>query len=31
MNLSESGYCDLWQCPKILWLKKNKPELLWYE
>lgn len=24
--LSKSKYCSLWQCPKILWLQKNKPE-----
>ncbi len=26
LNLSKSKYCDLWQCPKIAWLKKYKPE-----
>ena len=26
LNLSKSKYCALWQCPKILWLKKYKPE-----
>ena len=25
MNLSKSKYCGLWQCPKIAWLKKYKP------
>ena len=25
-NLSKSKYCALWQCPKMLWLKKYKPE-----
>ena len=24
--LSKSRYCGLWQCPKIAWLKKYKPE-----
>lgn len=24
--LSKSKYCGLWQCPKIAWLRKNKPE-----
>ena len=23
---SKSKYCGLWQCPKIAWLKKYKPE-----
>jgi len=27
MNLSKSRYCAGLQCPKILWLKKNKPEV----
>ena len=27
MHISKSGYCSAVQCPKILWLKKNKPEL----
>lgn len=27
MNLSKSKYCLLWQCPKLLWLEKNHPEL----
>ena len=27
MNLSKSRYCLLWQCPKLLWLEKNHPEL----
>jgi len=26
LNLSKSKYCALWQCPKILWLRKYKPE-----
>ena len=26
--LSKSKYCGLWQCPKIAWLKKYKPEKL---
>lgn len=26
INLSKSKYCGLWQCPKIAWLKKYKPE-----
>lgn len=26
MYLSKSKYCDLWQCPKIAWLKKYQPE-----
>ena len=26
--LSKSKYCGLWQCPKIAWLKENKPEEL---
>ncbi len=26
LNLSKSKYCDLWQCPKITWLKTYKPE-----
>ena len=26
MNLSKSKYCSGVQCPKMLWLKKNKPE-----
>lgn len=27
VNLSKSKYCALWQCPKMLWLRKHKPEL----
>ena len=27
VNLSKSKYCALWQCPKMLWLRKYKPEL----
>lgn len=26
MNFSKSKYCCLWQCPKMCWLKKYKPE-----
>ena len=26
MNFSKSKYCALWQCPKMAWLKKYKPE-----
>ena len=26
--LSKSKYCGLWQCPKIEWMKKYKPEEL---
>ena len=26
MYLSKSKYCGLWQCPKIAWLNKYKPE-----
>lgn len=26
LNLSKSRYCSAVQCPKMLWLKKNKPE-----
>lgn len=26
-NLSKSRYCSALQCPKMLWLKKNKPEV----
>lgn len=26
--LSKSKYCELWQCPKIAWLRKYKPETL---
>ncbi|MDD3999265.1 MAG: DUF2779 domain-containing protein [Bacilli bacterium] len=26
MNFSKSKYCGLWQCPKIVWLKKYKPD-----
>lgn len=25
--LSKSKYCLLWQCPKLLWLEMNRPEL----
>ena len=24
--LSKSRYCGLWQCPKIAWLRKYKPD-----
>lgn len=27
VNLSKSKYCAMWQCPKMLWLHKYKPEL----
>lgn len=27
MNFSKSKYCAFWQCPKLCWLNKNKPEL----
>ncbi len=27
MYLSKSKYCRLWQCPRMLWLDKNRPEL----
>lgn len=27
MQLSKSKYCQLWQCPKMVWLNKYKPEL----
>lgn len=27
LHLSKSKYCALWQCPKLAWLKKYKPEL----
>ena len=27
LYLSKSKYCALWQCPKLAWLLKNKPEL----
>ena len=26
LNFSKSKYCGLWQCPKIAWLQKYKPE-----
>lgn len=26
MYLSKSKYCQLWQCPKLLWLNQNHPE-----
>lgn len=28
LYLSKSKYCSLWQCPKIAWLRKYKPEEL---
>ena len=28
MNLSKSRYCRGLQCPKMLWLEKNKPEVM---
>ena len=24
--LSKSKYCGLWQCPKIAWMRKYKPD-----
>ena len=27
LYLSKSKYCALWQCPKLAWLLKHKPEL----
>lgn len=27
LYLSKSRYCSLWQCPKLLWLNKFKPEV----
>lgn len=27
LNLSKSKYCSAVQCPKMIWLKKNKPEV----
>ena len=26
-SFSKSKYCLLWQCPKLVWLEKNHPEL----
>ena len=26
MHLSKSKYCAFWQCPKMAWLNKYKPE-----
>ena len=26
LYMSKARYCQLWQCPKILWLLQNKPE-----
>ena len=26
-RISKSKYCLAWQCPKLLWLDKYKPEL----
>ena len=31
LYLSKSKYCGLWQCPKIAWLKKYKPEKLAFD
>lgn len=31
LYLSKSKYCGLWQCPKIAWLKKYKPEKLVFD
>ena len=28
---SKSKYCLAWQCPKLLWLSKYKPELKPYD
>ena len=25
LNFSKTKYCGLWQCPKIAWLRKYKP------
>lgn len=25
-HFSKSKYCRLWQCPKMLWMDKYKPE-----
>lgn len=27
MYLSKSKYCQLWQCPRLLWLNQHRPEL----
>ena len=27
LYLSKSGYCNFWQCPKMAWLNKYKPEV----
>ena len=27
MHLSKSQYCSAIQCPKMLWMKKNKPDV----
>ena len=27
INLSKSKYCNFWQCPKMAWLNKYKPEV----
>ena len=26
LALSKSKYCGLWQCPKMAWMRKYKPE-----
>lgn len=31
MYLSKSEYCELWQCVKLFWLSKFKPELARYD
>ncbi len=31
LYLSKSKYCGLWQCPKIAWLRKYKPEELYLD
>ena len=28
MNLSKSKYCNAFQCMKMLWLYKNKPDVI---
>ena len=31
LYFSKSKYCGLWQCPKIAWLQKYKPEEMYVE